>query len=127
MIKIYTNVDRLQNKIDEITLFLDKHDIDVMAVCEVLPKSKNQCISSFVIEGYDCYSCLQGRGVCVFVKSKLNITIIELDEFECVFKPSVFIKIILLVHLSYCKYKVIFYEKIFVVWYLIFIAGITRV
>ena len=91
---IYTNVDQLPNKIDEITLFLDEHDIDVMAVCEVLPKSKKHCISSFVIEGYDCYSCFQGRGVCVFVKSKLNITIIELDEFECVFKPSVFIKII---------------------------------
>ena len=35
---IYTNVDQLPNKIDEITLFLDEHDIDVMAVCEVLPK-----------------------------------------------------------------------------------------
>ena len=41
---IYTNVDQLPNKIDEITLFLDEHDIDVMAVCEVLPKLKKNIV-----------------------------------------------------------------------------------
>ena len=91
---IYTNADQLPNKIDEICIFLYENNIDIMCVCEVLPKCNYHDISSFVIQGYTCYTCLDGRGVCVFVKNDIELTIVELCEIQAVFKPSIFMRIV---------------------------------
>ena len=75
-------------------MFLNKENIDILCVCEVLPKNRDHNISSFVIDGYICYQCLEGRGVCIFVKTDLGITIVELEGIQSIFKPSVFLKVI---------------------------------
>ena len=89
----YTNADQLPNKMSEVELFLNENNIDLIGICEVLPKEPGHNISSFVIEGYTPYPSLEGRGICVFVKNNINITIVELTNIECIFKPSVFLKI----------------------------------
>ena len=88
---IYTNTDQLTNKIDEVSLFLNENNIDIFCVCEDLPKKPGHNISSFIIQGYTCYPCLDGRGVCLFVKNGINTTIVELIQIQNVFKPSIFI------------------------------------
>ena len=84
----------LANKIEEVSLFLNENNIDIICVCEVLPKQSGHNISSFIIQGYTCYPCLEGRGVCLFIKNNIDITTIELNYIQNVFKPSVFVKIV---------------------------------
>ena len=60
----------------------------------MLPKSRDHNVSSFIIEGYASYQCLEGRGVCIFVKNDIDVTIIELEEVTSLFKPSLFLKVI---------------------------------
>ena len=66
----------------------------MLCVCEVLPKSRDHNVSSFIIGGYASYQCLEGRGVCIFVKNDIDVTIIELEEVTSLFKPSLFLKVI---------------------------------
>ena len=91
---IYTNTDQLTNKIEKVSLFLNENNIDIFCVCEVLPKKPDHNISTFIIQGYACYPCLDGRGVCLFVKNDIDITIVELDHVQNVFKPSIFVNIV---------------------------------
>ena len=90
----FTNTDQLSNKVEEVKMFLKEKHIDLICIGEVLPKRNDHDISSFIIEGYVSYNCLEGRGVSIFVRNDLNITIVELNDVQSLFKPSVFLKII---------------------------------
>ena len=88
----FTNTDQLPNKIEEVKMFLKEKHIDLICIGEVLPKRNDHDISSCIIEGYVSYNCLEGRGVSIFVRNDLNITIVELNDVQSLFKPSVFLK-----------------------------------
>ena len=90
----YTNTDQLTNKIEEVSLFLVENCIDILSVCEVLPKRSGHDISSFIVQGYTCYSCLDGRGVCLFIRNNADITVVELNHIQHDFKPSLFVNIV---------------------------------
>ena len=36
---MYTNSDTLTNKMEELEVFVNKHNIDIIAICETLPKN----------------------------------------------------------------------------------------
>ena len=97
---IYSNVDCLTNKIDELSLYLNKHQIDVAFITETNPKNntntgddnRNKNLN-IIIEGYKCEECPSGRGVCIFYKD--NIEIFRHENIDSIFKPSIFCKIVL--------------------------------
>ena len=97
---IYSNVDCLTNKIDEISLYLNKHQIDVAFITETNPKNNSNTDDenrnknlNIIIEGYKCEECPSGRGVCIFYKE--NIEIFRHDNIDSIFNPSIFCKIVL--------------------------------
>ena len=91
---MYTNSDTLTNKMEELEVFVNKHNIDIIAICETLPKNslddKNDYV--FNLPDYKPINKSEGRGVCLFVKN--NIDCVQLSEPEQIFKPSIFCKIL---------------------------------
>ena len=92
---VYTNVDCITNKIDEIELYLKSNDIDVAAITETLPKNTYQDIevikASIIIPGYTCEPNHLGRGICLFVKDHIQIN--RYPELEKMFNPSIISKL----------------------------------
>ena len=89
---LYTNTDVLHNKLEELQTYIDKNDIDLIAITETLPKNADDSYSPiFVIGGYKCFLNNDGRGVAIFVKD--NIECCRLDKYEKLFSPSVILKI----------------------------------
>ena len=87
---IYTNADQLNNKLEEIILYVNENNVDIIAINETLPKNLSiQPI--FSIPGFNCFSSYEGRGVCIFVKNTFEVK--ELTDIESIFKPSKFLKI----------------------------------
>ena len=90
-------MDCLSNKLDEISLFLDKNNIDVAFITETNPKNnrntdennRNQNLNP-VIEGYKCEENPSGRGVCMFYKEYFDIS--RLKDIESLYSPSLFCK-----------------------------------
>ena len=79
---------------EELEVFVNKHNIDIIAICETLPKNslddKNDYV--FNLPDYKPINKSEGRGVCLFVKN--NIDCVQLSEPEQIFKPSIFCKIL---------------------------------
>ena len=90
-------MDCLSNKLDEISLFLDKNNIDVAFITETNPKNnrntdennRNQNLNP-VIEGYKCEENPSGRVVCMFYKEYFDIS--RLKDIESLYSPSLFCK-----------------------------------
>ena len=79
---------------EEVEIFLSKHNIDIFAVTEVNDKfNVNDKCNTFVIAGYDFIECSDGRGVGMFIKE--NLIFQRSSEFENIFKPSIFGKLML--------------------------------
>ena len=76
---LYTNADSLMNKRGELDTRIESVKPDIVAVTEVLPKSKGDDILMVELEldGYDCFfnrSPANGRGVCLYTKKWLKAT-----------------------------------------------------
>ena len=89
---MYTNADTLTNKFLELELLVQENDYDVIAVTEVVPKSLGKQVDGFVFEGYRVISDLTGRGVCLFIRSDIEVFLLFEDG---VFKPSIVCKLVL--------------------------------
>ena len=80
----------MNNKLEEIILYVNENNVDIIAINETLPKNLSiQPI--FSIPGFNCFSSYEGRGVCIFVKNTFEVK--ELTDIESIFKPSKFLKI----------------------------------
>ena len=80
---IYSNVDVLSNKIDEIENYLTNHNVDIAAFVETKPKKQINLTSTNkdsdkikvnpVISGYKIEEDPSGRGICLLVKDSLQV------------------------------------------------------
>ena len=90
---LYFNADQLQNKLNELEIFLHKENVDIAAIVEISPKTRDLGITDFIIEGYKKPIIRwEGRGVCLFVKD--HIELIEYPELENLYQPSIFCKVV---------------------------------
>ena len=95
---MYTNTDILQNKLTELEIRAYKDNIDIIAVCETLPKElpvdTTKDDFKFVIKGFKAIQNNNGRGICVFIKDDVKYDLISVydDIFNCsiVFKMKSF-------------------------------------
>ena len=89
---LYSNVDSLSNKIDELKTYIDLYKSDIILLTETLPKNpSNQYENVFNIEGFSSFEDITGRGVCIFYKEHLNVTI--LNKINDMYHPSIFMNI----------------------------------
>ena len=76
---LYTNADQLQNKMEELCVYVNEYNPSLILVTEVLPKNnktmKLSCDS--VIYTIDVYSGNEGRGVNIYVKNEVSATPIK--------------------------------------------------
>ena len=87
---MFTNTDSLTNKITELQNFCSENKIDIVAICETLPKNNN-CDNQdikFVLEGYASIQNNTGRGVVIFYKETLTVT-----DIHCTVPSAIFCKI----------------------------------
>ena len=88
---IYTNVDCLTNKIEEIELFLNKYNIDIAAIAGTKPKNSTEIKKlNLNIKDYNCEEDPTGRGICLYFKE--HIDIFRFSDIESLFNPSIFCK-----------------------------------
>ena len=92
---MYTNTDCLTNKLDELELFFQTEGIDIAAITETLPKNKpgDEILHFDSVPGYKCLDSQNGRGVCLYIKDSIHYT--RCPEYENIFLPSVFCKVVL--------------------------------
>ena len=72
----YVNADCLSNKVNELIALAVNDMFDIICITETLPKF---CINpmmidsyTFAIPNYDCYHCITGRGISVYVHNQLK-------------------------------------------------------
>ena len=65
---MYTNVDSLANKLNEIETYASYYDADLILIAEYLSKNSNTCNFNniFNLNGFNCIESNKGRGVCIF-------------------------------------------------------------
>ena len=88
---MYSNVDTLSNKMEELRNYVAMSNYDVVALTEVHAKKSNLERCEYVLQGYSCMTVMEDRGVCLFVKDGFDI--VRLTEIEKIFQPSIFCKI----------------------------------
>ena len=89
---LYSNVDSLSNKIEELKTYIDLYKSDIILLTETLPKNpSNQYENVFNIDGFSCCEDMTGRGVCIFYKEHLDVTI--LNKINDMYHPSIFMTI----------------------------------
>ena len=79
---LYTNTDRLQNKLIELETYCIENKIDLIAITETLPKENtpDKANIKFVLDGYTTLQNNTGRGICIFYKDSLTVTEIPSTE-----------------------------------------------
>ena len=87
---LYTNADQLQNKMEELCVYVNEYNPTLILVTEVLPKNnktmKLSCDSViYTIDGYSIFAGgNEGRGVNIYVKNEVSETPIKfLNEQYC--------------------------------------------
>ena len=91
---MYTNADSITNKLNEIETYANFYEADIILISEHLPKNpSNICNFNNVyhLDGYNCIENNKGRGVCIFYKNFLEVTLHE--KVNQMFEPSLFINI----------------------------------
>ena len=90
---ISTNTDTLTNKMEELETLVHEHGIDIITICETLPKNTQEDKDNFVFNmpGYKVINNNTGRGICMFIKD--NIDFVDVPGAEDFFSPSIYCKI----------------------------------
>jgi exonuclease III len=76
---LYTNVDCLTNKMDELNVYIKEKNYDIIGITEVKPKNHRYDlkIGEIQIEGYTMFTCnienKNGRGICIYIKDNYNV------------------------------------------------------
>ena len=82
---VYTNVDQLRNKMNELDILISQENPDFICVTEVLPKATT-CICKEIscssvlydINGYEAFHSQDGgRGVMIYARTDLNVSVNE--------------------------------------------------
>ena len=73
---MYTNADTVTNKLNELFLLAESHQLDIIMVTEIKPKYSYETTDSarYKLEGYQMYTNLDAdahRGVAVYVENSL--------------------------------------------------------
>ena len=64
---MYTNVDSLTNKINEIETYAKLYKADLILITEYLSKNHSSNFTNiYNIDGFNCLENNKGRGVCLF-------------------------------------------------------------
>ena len=84
---LYTNTDVLNNKLEEMQIFVEKEKIQFVAITETLSKTGVECEEIFILPGFECVSCCSGRGVALFIKK--GVEYCKLSDYEHIFSPSI--------------------------------------
>ena len=89
---MYTNVDTLSNKLNELQCHADIYKADIILIAEYLSKNPSSKYENvFNLDNYNCFEDSSGRGVCVFYKKHLNIT--KNDMVSELYNPSIFFNV----------------------------------
>ena len=89
---LYTNLDSLSNKLNELEAHAELYKADIILITEHLSKNISSKFENvFSLDGYNCFEEISGRGVCIFYKDNLSIT--THDKINEMYKPSLFINI----------------------------------
>ena len=89
---LYTNIDNLANKVDELKSYIELYDSDIVLLTESLPKNQTYKFENvFNINGFNCLEDMNGRGVCVFYKDHLKLEI--MTKINEMYHPSLFVSI----------------------------------
>ena len=75
----YTNADSLLNKLDELQVYIDQQNFDVVFITELFPKNRlgiDLSLVEYAVKGYTLYAAdpagYQGRGVGIYIKDEIN-------------------------------------------------------
>ena len=89
---MYANVDSLTNKMNEIETYVEVYKADIILISEHLSKNSSSNFSDiFKLHDYTCLEDNTGRGVCLFYKNYLNVSLH--NYINDLYKPSLFINI----------------------------------
>ena len=89
---MYTNVDSLTNKLNELEIHAELYNADVILITEHLSKNPSSKYENvFTLKNYNCLEDITGRGVCVFYKD--NLVVNKNDMVSDLYNPSLFISI----------------------------------
>ena len=91
---LYTNLDCLSNKKDELENLIKLNNVDIALICETLPKNPKDPLANevnFNIQGYNIKVDNTDRGVCIIHKESFNV--IEHHNLQQIYNPSLFVKI----------------------------------
>lgn len=95
---IYSNVDSLQNKTNELEVYIQKEKPQIICLCEIFSKFSEKGLPRQIrsIAGYDLFlpDNQGGRGVCIYIHQSLKATRID-DLTIHPFQESVWCSIIL--------------------------------
>lgn len=71
---MYTNIDGLPNKKDELLRAVEKENPTIIALTETIPKARTDLLlAEYYIPGYDVFTNdNQKRGVAIYVKNQVN-------------------------------------------------------
>ena len=86
---MYTNLDSVSNKKDELENYIKLNNIDVALLCETLPKNSSDPNAKQLhlsIQGYEYIEDNFDRGVCIVYKKSINIT--EINNIKQIYNPS---------------------------------------
>lgn len=93
---MYTNADTLTNKIQELTLLLAVHKIDIAIVTEIKPKNRSTETTTceLTIQGYDLFSNLEndGRGIAIYITNALSSQVHQL-QINTNFKENIWLSV----------------------------------
>ena len=89
---MYSNVDTLSNKLNEVEYYSEIYETDLILITEHLPKnSLDKFENVFNIPGFSCIEDCSGRGVCIFYKD--DIEIVNHKYINELYHPSLFFNI----------------------------------
>ena len=81
---IYTNVDSLLNKREELRVIAQDQNADIIGLTELKPKNNRYSLqkAELHMEGYDCWPNIdsKGRGVAIYTKTSLQATPVSLHN-----------------------------------------------
>ena len=89
---MYTNVDSLTNKLNEVEVYANLYEADIILLTEHLSKNPSSKFDNvFNLKNFNCLEDNTGRGVCLFYKDNLNV--VKNDMMSNLYKPSLFVTI----------------------------------
>ena len=89
---MYTNLDSLSNKLNELETYAELYKADIILITEHLSKNISSHFANvYNLDGYKSIEEISGRGVIMFYKDNIEIT--THDKINEMYKPSLFVNV----------------------------------